>query len=340
MAQARIPEGVQAAGAGIIIPLENCDPDMIVEVHIMAGEETLGVKRFRGETGYMVNASCYLEGTLEPEPYYKDVGHGYWEMPGWLGRFILRFTEYDPALDGPPDGAVWTETEEIPYTAGSEKCEYWQPLMEMDGDLEICRDETIEIPLLLNETKLWSVLMLVWGEQEIPVTLSSDKDGNMDRMFTYYINPPYLQTILEFVMDESFYMEARCGTSVGDIRFRKKITVRDMARTGIRLCWVNKYGTIDYFTFSPVVGAAASLTKTRADGSGGHTVPAVERLDTVRVESPPMSAENLVRLSGILGSRKVWHVVEGVRTEVDILTEKAAIDFTRPGTMEIEFRYC
>ncbi|MDL2319675.1 hypothetical protein LJC45_00890 [Alistipes sp. OttesenSCG-928-B03] len=68
-----LPDNYSGAFGDLVYTLAGCAPDEIVEVEILAaGEEPVGMKRYRGQQEYDVNVAAVMRSRLEVAPVYRD----------------------------------------------------------------------------------------------------------------------------------------------------------------------------------------------------------------------------------------------------------------------------
>ncbi|MCD8072297.1 MAG: hypothetical protein LUE10_03825 [Alistipes sp.] len=330
---------IPAPASGLTIGLDACEADLVTEVHIISGDKTLGVKRYRGSASYTINAECYLEETLAVEPYYSATFCGYRELPSRIGSVGFRAVQYEADSEAPPYGPGWIESDQVEYTAGEALCEPWRFSMEMDGDLEMCLGECIELPVLIPSGRLRSALRISGAGWSTLMTLNYTGEAR-NRMFSYFINTAYLKEAIDYKFDRTIELDVTLGSYDSDEELTKKIFIREVPSGGTRLCWVNRFGTTDYFTFSPVRSTLSTVEKSRVEGAAGARVARARSQEVFTVCTPYTTPGCMERLAGLSAARKVWHMSGDGMLPVDILTGKVSAHWDRPGSLELSFRYC
>lgn len=109
--------------------------------------------------------------------------------------------------------------------------------------------------------------------------------------------------------------------------------------SGVRLCWVNRYGVIDYWNFITKNLEKRAITKSRIYTSQGHTVTDLTAEDTTTVTTQQIDEQTYRALMDILTSQRVWRVDGDSFTPIDVLTTSAQPYLhSALNSLQIEFR--
>lgn len=139
-------------------------------------------------------------------------------------------------------------------------------------------------------------------------------------------------------LDRTMELEVTITGSDNVELIRKRFAVTEKQQDRVRMCWLNRYGTVDYYTFSPVQRRTVSAVKNRITTGRGTRTAHVESEYTATVQSPFLPASHVGELSGIVTSPRVWLVNGLEATEVDIISGSVDIDSEGPQKLEITYR--
>lgn len=86
---------------------------------------------------------------------------------------------------------------------------------------------------------------------------------------------------------------------------------------GRRLAWINRYGTVDYYTFPEVRETKFGGSRTRIETPEGYRTIATDTGRTETLDSGPCDDRTAEWLSEIFSSPTVWKIVDGVCEQVE-----------------------
>lgn len=157
-------------------------------------------------------------------------------------------------------------------------------------------------------------LSAVWGEAEHPLYVALVDDPGQDPVASYVPvrgdgEVQYKSFGLKPAGDRKQYAILAVSPSEGV--YERLDTVEFVPadnHRGVRLCWINKYGCLDYWNFESVEKVSSKTTKTRVYTSDGQTVTDVDVEYETTVRTKPRDARTMEALSQIVSSTGVWAV--------------------------------
>ncbi|MCC8019031.1 MAG: hypothetical protein LIO85_04575 [Rikenellaceae bacterium] len=332
-----VPTGTPGAGGDIILSLAGCDAGLVTEARIVKDGEVLGIKRFAGEEAYDINAACYLRGTVEPVPLTAGYA-GFHDHTPRMPRFNVLATQYPAADDGPSAGAVWIDSGPVRYTAGWDgDCPSDTDLTVIGDNYEITTGETVEFSFISGPRTFTGSVVLTTPDYSYLVSYINS--GYDDRaMFTLNVIPERIETIVGEKIDETMEFAVKVQYSYAEVVMEKTVRVRDRQEGQVRLCWLNRYGALDYYTFSAVRTEELTVEKNRVLTGGGYRVARLETGRTMTVQTPYRTPDYIARIATVLSSPRVWRIENDRATEVDILSDRIELDHDGPQRLVLTFR--
>lgn len=297
-----------------------CDPTQITEVEILCDGQVVGIKRFRGETSYDINVSNYLRRRLDIAP----IAGGQAGIVTGTGRSVrvaikvgslqspwrtmtagrLDMPQQKLLSKAPPAVIARGEIDELSFAA-PQKSVYAKVIVYSKGP-----SKTITLPA---KAAAGDICTMVLDTKDIASAAGIERWSDISQM---YVN---------------IYADNR-----GIINRRYEACER--AKDAVRLCWLNPYGAVDYYTFR-AVGSKMQVAKSKVYAQSGYTTSAgsTEAHTTLISEYEP--TETIKWLADIVSSPAVWIAEKsGGFTPVDVVTEVAEIRSDKPLSLTLEIR--
>ena len=105
-----------------------------------------------------------------------------------------------------------------------------------------------------------------------------------------------------------------------------------------RLCWLNKFGALDYFSFSNPLDSAISVTKDRFLNHDGFSIASISASTLYRVSSGFLPAKLFAAVAYIISSPKVWMVQNSMFIPVDITSDNLHFSPLSANSVDFTFR--
>lgn len=270
--------------------------------------ETIGAKRMFASQGRTVNIAGYIGRRFEMEPL-TAAGGGLKEAPG---RTVKAAVE--------AEGEV---SPEVSFTASCVKGPA-RGMMSTVRRTVIGPGECDEIPVLVPGESL-AAKVILRGQQER--TLVMEPLEVEDEAAVAVISMPEIAARLEELYGEELadYHEMRVELrGDGTLAAARNYVLNHNAGEGVRLCWVNGLGGLDFFTFPCVESQTVAASKQRIFTPEGYRVVTSRRESILIVSSGYQPEERLEWLAGVVCSPKVWRVgADGSAEAVDVVTDSA-----------------
>ncbi len=333
----KIPQGTPGAGADIIVSLAGCDPELVTEVRIMKDGELLGIKRFAGEEAYDINAACYLRDTVGPAPLISDIG-GFHDHTPRLPHFSVVASQYRGEDDGPAEEAAWVDSGPVYYTAGWDAdCPPDTGLTSIEDHYEMTTGETMEFSFISGPRTFSGSVVLTAPDYSYLVSFINSSAAER-AMYTFNLVPAKIEDIVGEAIDETMEMAVKVTYSYSEVVLEKTVKVRDRHTGQVRLCWLNRYGALDYYTFSAVRTEGLTVDKSRVLSGESYRVADFETGRTMTVQTPYRTPAYIARIATVIASPRVWRIEDNRATEVDILTDRVELGHDGPQRLVLTFR--
>ncbi len=273
-------------------------------VNVSGVSNTVNTKRLYPSGTASVNAAPYLRGQLRIEPltaYSMNIG--------FVNSRIARCRVTADGIASP----------QVPLTGGTEDATPFKVLSAAPEKSVLRPGECDEIAFITgagyvvkpfvsmrygNALSTYSGLMPVTGDGVIamPVVMSE-----VDKLFTQTTGKA-AENLVEFTV--SLRITPSGGGS--DLYLQRFYKVDRNSVGGVRLAWVNRYGSVDYHTFPESRGVVFEGNRTRIQTPDGPRTVATAAKCTETFASGPCDPATAEWLAEIFSSPAVWKVSEGV----------------------------
>lgn len=210
----------------------------------------------------------------------------------------------------------------------------------------MCRRDSMEISLLTNLASRISAVATLKskraGVDDCVVTLADNVSGVEGVMIISVSGESFAKQLTSVQQSLDLYnvaeIEVRDNVS-GNVVARQTIEFYDASDNVLRLCWVNKTGGVDYYTFPFVKRRVSNIDKSRARTSlGGRITSAVVEKQIV-ANSEFLCAEIFEQVTVVVSSPRVWMCLEGGEYQlVDILNSQVVYENNQKQRLEIEVK--
>lgn len=322
-----IPENYSGAFSDLIYNVTGAAPQQIVEVTILGelSTDVLGMKRYRGESGYAVNISNYVRRAFaEPQPYFSKLCTAY-----SAGRTVKARISVGAELSA-----------QRTFLAGHKSAVRNQLLSDAPFDLAIAPGQTDDLSFVgstSNPFFLYGFLTRGGGVKEMVFSL-----GALGEIVSFQINAAHVadnarhSALGSMEAYTHLQIDAEIGSKLVPVR---RYEIRPAAGDAVRLCWVNAYGALDYYTFVRTGAESLVLDRRKIYAAAGYKSYDAHSDRLIVVESAYESAATVMWLAGVIGSPRVWICEgEGVFTEVDVVTDSIAASVAAPSAVRLTLR--
>lgn len=322
-----IPENYSGAFSDLIYRIEGAVPQQTVEVAVIGELSTdlLGVRRYRGQRDYEVNISNYVRRAVgEPAPYFNNLCVAY-----SAGRTVNARIRVDGVASEPRT-----------FLAGRKGAGCGQLLSDAPFDLTIAPGQTDDLSFVNGTSQpffIYGFLTRGSGVKDMVFSL-----GSLGEVVSYQINADHVADNARHLslggLEAYTHLEIEAEVE-GVLRPVRRYAIRPRMNDAVRLCWVNAYGALDYYTFARTGMESLAFDRRKIYASGGYQSYDVHADRLTVVESGYESAGTVMWLAGIVGSPRVW-ICEGagVFTEVDVVTDSVDAPVDRPSAVKLVLR--
>lgn len=152
------------------------------------------------------------------------------------------------------------------------------------------------------------------------------------------IAPGQVDEIATFDGDTVYVNQIKAG----DYDFRVKdvwYRIKPMGN-GVRICWVNKYGALDYYNFINTIKIESKVEKSSSLLQSGWHSDLISEEMQYTVDTGNINDTDAQVVSYILNSAKAWLVnTDGTYTPIDIITKSAqAYQYSKLTNITITYR--
>lgn len=323
------PAQYQAAFGDVLYHISGAEPEQRVEVAIMNdnGSQVIGRKRLRGESEYEINVANYLQQQLEILPLDVEQTQ--------ISSCSSRNVHSQIIVDGD----IFSSRKTL--TAGAIDT----PVGEFMTDAPDMR------PLATDEFEELSVCIPASGA-EARVTMFHKSGAYTMEIIDYTAG--YEVAVLELSMqDLDKYLHANYGYTLSDcshIELEAYLGAEDKAlyRTyqvvppnpyGVRICWLNRRGGIDYYTFATETGRNLTVGKDKIYSQNGYRVVGIQSQSVRRLVSQYEPQRVMEWIGEIACSPKVWIYEDGKHWQADVITSEVQTRSNHLMQLTLEVRY-
>ncbi len=316
------PGNYRAAYGELLYRIEEVEADDLLEVAVYggAGNELLGLKRFRGESSYVVNTASYLQPLLEVNPVGGEMG------------FVIATGRIVKTYIG--TGDILSESSLL--TAGTEDARPETLLSHAPSRVRIGTEERDELAVIAPGKQLLARIRLAGSGQSTEIQIDGPLAG--DDMYVFVLQ---VSEVLSMAGEE---WSSRCRRLEVEIQADEVVIatryydVVPRSLSSMRLCWLNPLGAVDYYTFPEETGRSLSVEKRRAYGRQGYGIygSQAEMTYVLRSEHEPIATMRW--LAELVGSPRVWRLDGDEAVPVDIVSDSVCIRGGDPGLLEVTVR--
>ncbi len=283
------------------------------------------MKRFRGQRGYEVNISNYVRRAVaEPVPYFTPLCASY-----SAGRTVRARIGVNGEVSQPRT-----------FLAGTKGAVRDQLLSDAPLDLPTAPGQTDELSFVGSANDPFFIYGFLTRGNDVKEMVFSL--GALGEVVSFHVNIDHVadqarhSTLGSLDAYTHLEIDAEIGSVLKPVR---RYEIGPRMNDAVRLCWVNAYGALDYYTFARAGAESLAFDRRKIYSSAGYKSYDVYADRLTVVESGYESAETVMWLAGIAGSPRVWICESaGVFTEVDVITDSVAASVARPSAVRLVLR--
>lgn len=301
----------------------NAPAGLDVAILPAAGNESLGVKRIRGEGEFAVNVAPYVRAQLSPVPLCDKS----------MGMFV----------DQGRCAGCRVEADEITsdvvfLTGGQQDAPMCEILSAAPSTLTIRSGEKDEISVITGGGEVTSLLTFSHEGSEYTCDMFLPISGS--GMLTFVVDQTAVALLFAETTGATPTQMGEFGVvlSDGEVDWCRHYIVDTAPHRGKQLAWVNRYGAVDYYTFPDIASRTLSGGRGRILSSAGWNTVATETTEWTLLTSQYEQSETLEWLAEIFSSPRVWMIEGNVATEVDVADGEVSFDPTLPRNMTVKVR--
>lgn len=322
----QVPEPFSPAFQDIFYKISLDENEQNAEISIFNSPLTqkIGIKKGTEFPIFTLNAADYLRSQVAIKPI----------APQNSGIILTPERVFQSCI------AFGSSTFTTPHTAGIEKIEV-NGLMSDARERRIGPDEQDEIPLLVDAGNLTARIIFNDKQGDCMEIGLGSLDFSSKHLATIVINTGNLLEIMETQGKnwEDFISMAvpiyNKGVLICEIRYR--MMPHNCNKT--RLCWWNRYGAIDYYTFETAGPTEESITREQIDYNGRSRQTLGTSHKTGSVTTTSTTKEQAEWLAGCATSPQVW-IADGANfIPIEITDDRLMIHDKNATALTLHYRH-
>ncbi|MCL2560879.1 MAG: hypothetical protein FWE10_00965 [Rikenellaceae bacterium] len=322
-----IPDNYTGAFKDVTYRLAGVVPEQTVEVAVCGdtASDALGIKRFRGQTTYDINIANYLRRMMNPVPEHR-VHNAVYVPAGRTAKAHLRI------------GGMATPLRT--FTAGSKSAEPMCVLSDAPLEQSIAPGETDELTVIGAAGE--PVFMYGFAVKGTEHHEHLFQLAGLGEMMAFQFNADHIASLARNStlgsLDAYSHIEV-CLERNSTLVPVRRYALAARSNRAVRVCWVNEYGALDYYTFAAALDESTFARRQRIYAADGYRICGSRAEKFIAVESAYESAETLAWLAGVVCSPRVWICEPGGGfTQVDVLTDNVAAGYGTPSSIRLTMR--
>lgn len=317
------PQQYSGAFSDLIYKIDECNSQQVTEVEIWCSSkaEPVGMKRFIGDDTYIINTSNYVSRFLDVNPIISDNC----EIISSTNRTVQTKIKI---------GNVYSAERSV--TAGCIASEFTKAMSNSPYFLDIAPGESDEISVMAYPRNIGANIT-IYGEGIKSTITFPNVSATLD-VCTFVFNMDNIATLFSITdWNKIWEMEVNVLANTSTI-ISRRYNIKRNTSIATRLCWLNPYGAIDYYTFPITLSRQVKASKSKiysqfGYATYGNTAETVTALKTA-YESP----STLEWLAEIITSPRVWIIDNKTLTPVDVVSDSTDVILDDLNAMTISIR--
>lgn len=318
-----VPENYRAAFNELVYTIVDVEENQKIEVAVFDSEQVniVGIKQFVGQNQYSVNVSSYLQRQFDIAPLESSECS--------LVAAVGRLKNVSISIDGQQASS------QSCHTFGVLDARPKQILSRSPRIRQISDGQRDEISFVAPSSHITVEMKLTGQEKTFGFGLNNVlADHNVQSLMIDMDHIVRLLTAAQHSLDDFSQMTVTISAD-GVPLIVQRYKIEPLRRASVRMCWINQYGMIDYYT---ALRTAVRSTDTRRSAiyseHGYKSMGAVtETTSTIISQYEPRST--MEWLSEIIGSPRVWVVENGVYVPVNVRSQSTVLSADGLTRMEL-----
>lgn len=322
------PANYTGAFSEVIYTITEAEPDQILEVQILGDttSDIIGIKRFTGQSEYNVNISNYIRRRMNAKPVAYGFSTAYL-AEGRLAKARIKVGT--------------TISLQRTFTSGYKGSAQNVIMSDAPFDQCLAPGEIDEASIIGISGKQIFMYAFLTKEGTDIYEHALAMGGMTDSAMSFQINANEVvskaQSLSLGSIDQYTHLEL-CLETNSVLKPFRRYALLPKNNNSVRMCWVNPYGALDYYTFGKTETQSIVAKRKKIYSADGYKCFGSYSEKYITVESEYENAETIMWLSSIICSPRAWIYADGAFAEVDIVTENISSGSTAPGSVKLTLR--
>ena len=320
------PANYSGAFSDLVYKVTEAVPDEVVEVSVVGEQSTdvLGIKRYRGQSEYTVNISNYVKRRLSVTPHYRASNAAYIPQ-GRLAKSSIRI------------GSL--ASGQRSFIPGVKAGIQYELLSDSPFDHSLAPGEIDELSFIGSSSKIIFLYGFLTRGDHVHDSVFSL--AGLYETLSFILNADWIANEAKNIglggLENYTHLEVNAEKNSKLVPIRR-YELKSRNRNSVRMCWVNPYGALDYYTFTKTHGETITADKKQFYTAEGYRSYEAYSERFLSLESGYENAETLMWLSDILCAPRVWMYEDKVFKEVDVVTNSLSASGDRPASVRLTVR--
>ncbi len=321
------PTDYQSACREVCFTIEGAELSESTDIEIYCNDENLpcGIKRFYGTGPISVNTACYAQRKFEITPA-TGKSTGLYSMAGRSVEVHVKCGDLNSlrrrVVAGPDDAPLRTKLSHMPALKRMPANGYDEISFIAPGDFVqfqiVLRGEETELAFELSE--------------------QSCDEGIYSLIVNFSELNAYFENTIPTDSDQLQEVEVIAQTEIQTI-CKQTYQIDRSSQNGTMLCWINRYGMIDYYLFPFTTNRRFSAERQRIYSKEGYRTVSVLGENLLRLESDFETDACMEWLSEIIIAPRIWIVRSGKLEPMDLVDETMETYNGELGLASFDLRY-
>lgn len=304
------PAQYQAAFGDVLYHISDAEPEQRVEVTIMDdnGSQVIGRKRLCGESEYEVNVANYLQQQLEVVPLKVEQTQ--------ISDCSSRNVHSQIIVDGDIFSSRRT------LTAGAIDTRVGEFMTDAPDMRPLATDEFEELSVCLPASGVETRVTMFHKSGAYTMEIIDSTSGYEVAVLELSMNDldKYLHAGYGYALSDCSHIELEAYLGGEDKALVRTYRVVSPNSDGVRICWLNRRGGIDYYTFAAETSRELTVAKDKIYSQRGYHVVGIQSQSVRRLVSQYEPQRVMEWIGEIACSPKVWIYEEGKHRQADVIT--------------------
>ena len=323
----KTPIAYQGAYPEVIYQLEGADPDTVVEVEILdtSGINPIGRKRVSGYDMYELNVATYIQRQFDVTPIVKD-SCGIYQVSGRVVNAGIRCGELVSSI--------------VPITSGIVGASVGSVLTDKPNGTKMVAGDVEEIAFIAPGEHVSGQIKLVGNDMYV---FDLDPMDCGSGMYVAIVSTPDIENRLKTAGKGpiSTFHTLQLTLQMGaDNVWTHSWQLVNKLRQGVRVCWMNRFGAVDGFTFDRIGTESVSVEKQRIYSGIGYEVTESLAETEIVLTAESGTTAYMKWMGGLIASPRVWIQGDDGYVPVDVLSDTWDVRSVDLPVCQIRVRPC